>query len=80
MDLGDIRRVVQYMIPKTLTQYTQHAGRCGRDGKPALAILLVEPTVFQRIRRKNLSNAKAMQEEITEDLHREIDVEGHVSD
>ncbi|KAI0088969.1 P-loop containing nucleoside triphosphate hydrolase protein, partial [Irpex rosettiformis] len=42
MDLGDIRRVVQYMIPSKLTQWTQHAGRCGRDGQPAIAILLVE--------------------------------------
>ena len=56
MDLGDIRRIVQYMIPQRLTQWTQHAGRCGRDGKPALAILLVEPSVFQKVRTKKLTN------------------------
>ena len=54
MDLGDIRRVVQFMITRKLTQWTQHAGRCGRDGQPAIAILLVEPSVFQKVRRKKV--------------------------
>ncbi|KAI0693993.1 P-loop containing nucleoside triphosphate hydrolase protein, partial [Cytidiella melzeri] len=48
MDLGHIQRVVQYMIPDTLTQFTQHAGRAGRDGAPAMVILLVEPLVFKK--------------------------------
>ncbi|KAI0686261.1 P-loop containing nucleoside triphosphate hydrolase protein, partial [Cytidiella melzeri] len=42
MDLGDIRRVVQFMIPEMLTQFTQHAGRAGRDSAPAIVVLLVE--------------------------------------
>ena len=49
MHLPDVRRVVQYMIPQQLVQWTQHAGKCGQDGKPSMAILFVEPSVFQEV-------------------------------
>ncbi len=62
MDLGDVRRVVQYMIPRKLTQWTQHAGRCGRDGEPAIAILLVEPSVFQKVRKRQKKDPNASKE------------------
>ncbi|KAI0682421.1 P-loop containing nucleoside triphosphate hydrolase protein, partial [Cytidiella melzeri] len=42
IDFGNVRRSVQYLAPQKLSELTQHVGRAGRNGKPALAILLVE--------------------------------------
>ncbi|KAI0083379.1 P-loop containing nucleoside triphosphate hydrolase protein [Irpex rosettiformis] len=46
------RRVIQFCVPRSLLQWQQHAGRAGRDGRPAYALLLVEPSVFQKVVRK----------------------------
>ncbi len=35
------------MAPKSLSTWMQRSGRAGRSGLPAIAILLVEPYVFQ---------------------------------
>ncbi|KAI0766319.1 P-loop containing nucleoside triphosphate hydrolase protein [Irpex lacteus] len=47
-----IRRVIQFGCPRNLLQWQQHAGRAGRDGEPAYALLFAEPSVFQVIVRK----------------------------
>lgn len=47
MDLSDIRRVYQYLVPSSLSVHKQRYGRAGRDGLPAYAVLIVEPSVFQ---------------------------------
>jgi ATP-dependent DNA helicase RecQ len=43
IDRPDVRLLVHYAIPGTLEAYYQEAGRAGRDGEPAQAVLLYAP-------------------------------------
>lgn len=48
VDIPDIRRVIHDELPASVIDYVQQSGRCGRDGKPAECILLLEPAELVR--------------------------------
>ncbi len=43
IDRADVRLVAHFNVPGTLEAYYQEAGRAGRDGNPAKAVLLYDP-------------------------------------
>jgi ATP-dependent DNA helicase RecQ len=43
IDKGDLRFIIHFDIPGSITAYYQEVGRCGRDGSKAEGILLYDP-------------------------------------
>lgn len=56
IDKADVRTVVHFEIPETLEHYYQEAGRAGRDGKRASALLLAPDADTDRTAEYFLGN------------------------
>ena len=46
IDHPDVHQVIHYGSPDNMEAYIQGIGRAGRDGLPAIAILLVKPLIL----------------------------------
>lgn len=65
VDKADVRLVIHIHIPETKEHYFQEAGRAGRDGKKARAVLLYSPGDNQRSINYFLGNIPGVDDLIT---------------
>lgn len=65
IDKPDVALVVHYQVPNCIENYYQEAGRAGRNGKPAKAVLFTDPGDREQVKRQfldTLPNVKQVQE------------------
>jgi ATP-dependent DNA helicase RecQ len=62
IDKPNVRAVVHFDVPETPEAYFQEAGRAGRDGEKAYAVLLVSPNEGNEMRKQWAQNFPEMKE------------------
>ena len=62
IDKADVRLVIHYHLPETVEHYFQEAGRAGRDGAPAEAILLLGPSDWENSKRHYLGSIPTIED------------------
>jgi ATP-dependent DNA helicase RecQ len=62
IDKADVRLVIHYHLPETIEHYFQEAGRAGRDGAPAEAVLLLGPSDWEDSKRHYLGSIPTIED------------------
>lgn len=56
IDKANVKTVIHYQLPENLENYYQEAGRAGRNGAPAQAVLFVGPSDVKSVQTQFLAN------------------------
>ena len=70
IDKPDVRLVIHYDLPDSLEAYSQEAGRAGRDGKTAYAVLLYSKDDRTKLKKRQYDNFPAR--EFVEEVYNKV--------
>lgn len=56
IDKANVQSVIHIDLPENIENYYQESGRAGRNGKPAHAVILYNPSDIERLKKQTLNN------------------------